>query len=188
MLTWDFGQRTRPCRALQVLHGVLHFRIRRQSISSELPGYWYNAPLITGRILHGQGNESYEQIALRAMRFDSPLAKAADALFQLSDVVSIVDVCLTTASNFGGRSSKQDLAAITGNLSDSNPDMLPWERMLYHKRTDAQDGTRQPNTSSSSSPSSTHVLGAAVTSKDALSTCYAILFHYLSLLLNSPSD
>jgi nuclear pore complex protein Nup155 len=148
--------------------------------------YWYNAPLITGRILHGQGNESFEQIALRAMRFDSPLAKAADALFQLSDVVSIVDVCLTTASNFGGRSLKQELAAITGNLSDSNPDMLPWERMLYHKRTDAHYGTRQPNTSSSS-PSSTHVLGAAVTSKDALSTCYAILFHYLSLLLNSPS-
>lgn len=151
-------------------------------------GYWYNAPLITGRILHGNANESYEQIALRAMRFDSPLAKASDALYQLNDVVSIVDVCLTTASNFGGRSTKPALPASPGINANSNPDLLPWERMLYHKRRPSENENHpQSNGSSSSTTSPTQVVGAAVTSKDALSTCYALIFHYLSMLLNSQN-
>ena len=168
---------------------------RRGALSNQTAEYlkraacfWYSAPLITGRILHGQENESYEQIALRAMRFDSPLAKAAAVLYQLQDVVSIVDVCLRTASNFGGRSNKEELVAFTGILTDVSSEMLPWERMLYHKRSTAQNGDQQPSSASSPlSPSSAHVVGAAVTSKDALTTCYAILFNYLSMLLDSPN-
>jgi nuclear pore complex protein Nup155 len=150
--------------------------------------HWYSAPLITGRILHGQENESYEQTALRAMRFDSPLAKAAAVLFQLQDVGGIVEVCLTAASNFGGRHKKQEPPGSPGSIFDSGSEMLPWERVLYHKRCDGQEGNRGQNFSTTpSSPSSALVLGADVTPKDALSTCHAILFHYLSTLLNSPN-
>jgi nuclear pore complex protein Nup155 len=150
--------------------------------------HWYSAPLITGRILHGQENESYEQTALRAMRFDSPLAKAAAVLYQLQDVVGIVDVCLTVASNFGGRHKKQEPPGSPASIFDSGSEMLPWERVLYHKRCHVQEGSRGQNgRTTPSSPSSALVLGADVTPKDALSTCHAILFHYLSTLLNSPN-
>jgi nuclear pore complex protein Nup155 len=150
--------------------------------------HWYSAPLITGRILHGQENESYEHTALRAMRFDSPLAKAAAVLFQLQDVVGIVDVCLTASSNFGGRHKKQEPPGSPGSIFDSGSEMLPWERVLYHKRHHVPEGNRGQNDSTTpSSPSSALVLGAEVTPKDALSTCHAILFHYLSTLLDSPN-
>ena len=150
--------------------------------------HWYSAPLITGRILHGQENESYEQTALRAMRFDSPLAKAAAVLFQLDDVVGIVDVCLTAASNFGGRHRKQEPQGSLQSMVHSGSDMLPWEHVLYHKRRHVPENNREQDSSTSpSSPSSALVVGADVTPKDALSTCHAILFHYLSMLSDSPN-
>ena len=148
--------------------------------------HWYSAPLISGRILHGQENESYEEIAQRAMRYDSPLAKAAAVLFQLENVVGVVDVCLTVASNFGGRPQAPHSPGEVGS-AEISPDMLPWERVLYHKRPQLHDGDRASASTPSTSRSSATVVGADVTPKDALSTCYAILFHYLSTLLDSPN-
>ena len=65
--------------------------------------YWYSAPLITGRILHTREKESYDEIANRATRFDSPLAKAVELLIQLGEVAAALDICLLSASNFTGK-------------------------------------------------------------------------------------
>jgi nuclear pore complex protein Nup155 len=153
--------------------------------------HWHSAPLISGRILHTKGQETYDQIALRAMQHNSPLAKAVDALIQLGDVANAVDVCLTSASNFMGSRSKGSSAGRLGLRNTTSTYTFGWEQDLYHKRRDSEQNRNGGLSTSSSSPSSpSHLVayGTAVTSKDAIETCYALVFHHLSVLLSSRSE
>ena len=156
--------------------------------------YWYNPKLITGRILHSRDKKSFEQVAVRAMQFDSPVAKAAVALMQLEDVTGVVDVCLETASNFSERRSSQKLykeaSAAVQDVTES-ADILFWEQGLYHRRRDqgenGQNVTASPAAGVSTSSTSAVAVGADVTPKDAIRTCHAIIFYHLSTLLDSPN-
>lgn len=152
--------------------------------------YWYSATLITGRILHAKDKRSYQQMALRAMQFDSPLAKAAAALIQLEDVVGVVDLCLETAFNFGGRRiTQQSRDMVDVSADNKSAFMLFWEQGLYHRRRAGSDQSSDANTQNGllSASSAAPVSGADVTPKDALRTCHAIIFHHLSTLLDSSN-
>ena len=139
--------------------------------------FWYSAPMVSGRTLHSKDKESYYDMAVRALQFDSPLATAASKLLQLGDVVALVDVCLATAANF--HKSCFNEMTIWGE-EGSFGGGLKWEQGLYHKRRkDSQSITN----SSSSSASSALVLHANVTQEDARNTCYAIILHNLTILL-----
>ena len=144
---------------------------------------WYSAPLITGRILHKKGQETFDQIALRAIQYGSPLAKSVAALMELGDVVNVVEVCLRTALNFKeNRRSDDRFAALAPARG------LPWERNLYHSRRDPTSTSPSTPTATASSPSSpSHIVtyGTSVTSRDAIETCYALIFYQLSTLLKS---
>jgi nuclear pore complex protein Nup155 len=70
---------------------------------------------------------------------------------------------------------------------------LSWEQHLYHKRRDdpQQDGNSVAPRSSSNKLPSTEIIayGTEVTGRDAVDTCYALIFYHLSeLLKNSSSD
>jgi nuclear pore complex protein Nup155 len=152
--------------------------------------HWHSATLISGQILHSKGQETYNQIALRAMHHDSPLAKAVDALVQLGDVSNAVEICLTTASNFMGSGSRNPSERL-GLRSNASGYTFGWEQDLYHRRRDSdQNANSSPNATSSSPSSPSHLVayGTAVTSKDAVETCYALVFHHLTILLSSRSE
>lgn len=155
-------------------------RSRRQALTHEAVDslknaarHWYSPSLITGRLLQTNDFEDYDRISERALQCDSPLAKACAFLVELGDVASLVDICLLTASNFGPSRSRE---------FDPNSWRDPginyhWEKGLYHKRHHA------PGTVSSLS--SATAIGTNVTSRDAVLTCYAMIFHHLTRLLNS---
>jgi nuclear pore complex protein Nup155 len=150
--------------------------------------HWHSAPLITGRVLHSRGCENFEQIVNRAALYSSPLAKAVEVLLLLDDVVSVVDICLRTASNFQKLSTasvnkSMQLTGATGQIC------LHWEQNLYHKRNNGNDNesTTRQNKNSPSSPSQIVAVGVAVTSKDAIDTCYALIFYNLLELLRNQS-
>ena len=144
---------------------------------------WFSPPLITGRLLHTRESEGYDEIAQRALHFNSPLAKACALLIDLGDVAAVVEICLLTASNFSGRKvANLDTSDIVLQVSNK---IYPWERGLYHKRRDlAAPGNA--NGASSSSASNSLALGTNVTSNDAIDTCYALIFYLLTKLLDSP--
>jgi nuclear pore complex protein Nup155 len=147
--------------------------------------HWFSPPLITGRILRTREKEGYANIAERASRFDSPLAKAVTLLIQLGEVSGVVDICLLTACNFTGKklpvSDSSDLM-FREHVSNN---ILPWEQGLYHKRRDPSEANVSGGNSESSSNSNSLALGTTVTGKDAVDTCYALVFSNLSKLLNS---
>jgi nuclear pore complex protein Nup155 len=143
--------------------------------------FWCSAPMVTGRTLQSKDKESYSDMALRALQYDSPLARAATKLIQLGDVVALVDVCLATSANFGGTIGPNKL--IARGEDNKFGEMFKWEQGLYHKRR--QDVHMQNNGSSSSS--SSLVVGANVTQEDALNTCYALILHHLILLLETQN-
>lgn len=138
---------------------------------------WFSPSLITGRLLHTRESEGYDDIAQRALQFDSPLAKACAFMVELGEVAAVVDICLLTASNF---TFNKAMSADTSALAvRSTKIVYPWERGLYHKRQDlAASGT--------ANGSSTTALGTNVTPKDAIDTCHALVFYYLTKLLDSP--
>ena len=141
--------------------------------------YWQSASLISGRLVSGNGNENYFQVAERAIKYSSPLARAADLLIQLEDVSSVVDICLTTAQNF-----KSVKLSVGQKDAWRNSDMLAWEADLYHKHVFA--GNPDPQTTADESQvSASSVYGTSVTAKDAIETCYAIVFVHLDELLRS---
>jgi nuclear pore complex protein Nup155 len=140
--------------------------------------FWCSAPMVTGRTLQSKDKESYSDMALRALQYDSPLARAAGKLVQLGDVVALVDVCLATSTNFGGTSGRNNL--IAKGEDTTFVEMFKWEQDLYHKR-------RQDLHVQSSGSSSALVMGANVTQEDALNTCYALILHHLILLLESQN-
>ena len=147
--------------------------------------HWYSAPLVSGRILHTNGNESVEQVALRAVQHGSPLARAVDVLVGLGDVASAVDVCLITASNF-----KESGCAGWSSIQSDEPlakNAFSWEHNLYHKRKDAGVSDPTAQRSTQSSPSKLVTLGANVTASDAINTCHALIFYQLSELLKSQN-
>jgi nuclear pore complex protein Nup155 len=151
--------------------------------------HWYSAPLITGRILHTKGKETFRQIALRAMQYGSPLAKAVEALMELKDVANVVHICLITAANF--KSDRATAVRSAEPLGAQRNYELSWEHNLYHKRRDGQENDSRVAASVSStqsSPSQIIAYGTEVTSRDAIDTCYSLIFYHLSMLLNSKSD
>lgn len=152
--------------------------------------HWHSAPLVTGRILHTRGKENYYQIATRALKYGSPLATAAEALMDLGDVGTLVDICLITASNFQG--DRHSATRSTDTFAFQRSYELIWEQNLYHKRRDEvqENGNSLPSARPSNQPSSTNIIafGTDVTSRDAVDTCYAIIFYHLSSLLNSRSN
>ena len=89
--------------------------------------HWHSAPLVSGRLLHKEAKENYEQITFRAKKSGSPLAKAVDALMQLEHVSGVVDDCLRTATNF--RRSREGPSAKV--FVSSEPYNLNWERNRY---------------------------------------------------------
>jgi nuclear pore complex protein Nup155 len=142
--------------------------------------HWFSPTLIVGGYFHNAESESSEHKALRAMQSDSPLAKATSLLIQLGDVVGVVDVCLITASNFGGKDLRDtSLGLAVGEEKSSS--MLPWEHGLYHKRREAHEFIADRG------PPSSAVVGAGVTATDAMETCHALVFHHLLTLLDSPN-
>lgn len=149
--------------------------------------HWYSAPLITGRILHTQGKESFHQIAHRAMQFESPLAKAVEALVELEDVASAVEICLITASNFKTDTVMTVRPYLQFGVQQKYE--LGWEQNLYHIRRETQRNTENLVAAVSGSPSASQIIayGTEVTSKDAVDTCYALIFHHLSELITSQS-
>jgi nuclear pore complex protein Nup155 len=136
---------------------------------------WFSPNLITGRVLHTKMSDGYVEIAQRAIKYNSPLARAASLLVQLEDVEGLVDVCLITAANFKSKTlknSKYDVNDDGGNF--------PWENGLYHKKPELSTGT-----STNGSSGKTMVLGTNVTSPDAIDTCHSLIFYYMSKFLNS---
>jgi len=149
--------------------------------------HWHSAPLVTGRIIHPKDQETIEQIACKALQYGSPLATAVDILVRLEDVVGVVDVCLKTASNFKDSRALTIASAADFSGLQTNADGydLPWEQHLYHKRREPDSNAASPGSRSPSSPSSATggvAYGATVTSKDAIETCYALIFYHLSVL------
>jgi nuclear pore complex protein Nup155 len=144
---------------------------------------WYSPSLITGRLLHTRESEGYDEIAQRALQFDSPLAKACSLLISLGDVAAVVDICLLTASNFNGK--KTSTVDTTDVVLRGSSSAYPWEKGLYHKRQDIVASASMNGTSSVSS-SNALALGTTVTAKDAVATCHALIFYHLTKLLDFP--
>lgn len=184
----------RASEALTYPQGSSHRRSAGKQAADHLRDaaeHWHSAPLITGRILHTKGQETFDQIALRAKQYGSPLATAVEALMRLEDVASVVDVCLLTASNFSEKGQIGLSAVDQIGLSSSNRLGFAWEQNLYHKRreTESAGGTSSSRGAASpSSPTQLVAYGAAVTSRDAIDTCYALIFHHLSALLSSGAQ
>jgi nuclear pore complex protein Nup155 len=130
--------------------------------------HWHSPPLITGSSIRSNVKESYEQIARRALQHESPLATATDVLIKLGNVAGAVDICLTTAANFKSvNAAALEKVQIQGALA--------WEHDLYHKN---REGVVNGNGPISSGYATT------VTAQDAIDTCHALVFHYLSSLLS----
>ena len=139
--------------------------------------HWNSPSLITGRILRTKDRGGYDELAHRAYQFDSPLARGVSLLVELGEVSGVVDICLLTAANFIGKKAGIIVDSSSSILTEySNRDLLPWEKGLYHKK--------RFETQTSAATSS--AMGTTVTAKDAVDTCYALVFHNVSRLLNSP--
>eukprot|EP00429_Kryptoperidinium_foliaceum_P002403 CAMPEP_0176014878 /NCGR_PEP_ID=MMETSP0120_2-20121206/7048_1 /TAXON_ID=160619 /ORGANISM="Kryptoperidinium foliaceum, Strain CCMP 1326" /LENGTH=1749 /DNA_ID=CAMNT_0017347829 /DNA_START=181 /DNA_END=5427 /DNA_ORIENTATION=+ len=134
--------------------------------------YWYSPSLITGRLLRTSDDESYDKIAERALRCDSPLAKACDLLFGLDEVAALVEICWYTSANFQKKSTSTELVTWRNPSGEYH-----WEKGLYHRR-------QNPNEAPSSSSST--AMGTNVVAEDAIKTCHALVFYYLTKLLDSP--
>lgn len=146
----------------------------------EAAKHWHSTPLITGRVLHSGDKESYSQIAKRAKQFGSPLAIAAEALAALDAVSNLVQVCLVTAANFKNGQPSSSF----GSFAAPQRVDLSWEKNLYHKR---QEVTTNTNTMSPGLRPTSQIVphGAEVTPKDAVRTCFSLVFHHLSLIMQS---
>jgi nuclear pore complex protein Nup155 len=143
--------------------------------------HWYSASLISGRIVHTNNQETIDQVALRARGYNSPLEKAMNVLIRLGDICNAVEVSLITASNF---QRGWDMIDRSLPLDGSSPLPYPWELNLYHKRQDDMVD-EIPRSHGQSSPTQVVGYGAKVTAKDAIDTCYSLIFFYLSELIES---
>ena len=162
---------------------------RRASLSAQAvthlkraASYWHSAPMIVGRTMRSGESETPDQKAIRALHFDSPVAKAAALLMRLGEVAAVVDLCTITASNFG---STNDSAFAKASIQETGSETaLDWESGLYHKRR--HNGAAVPGVSArGTGTSNALILGANVTPEDAVATCHAIVLHNLVNILNS---
>jgi nuclear pore complex protein Nup155 len=160
---------------------------RRDMKTAEAAGYllkaakfWYSPTLVTGQLLQTQDSGGFVEVAERAIRHNSPLAKACSCLVELRDVASVVKVCLATAENFNSTirpTSKQFFDAEYLAVAH------PWEIGLYHKR---QDLLVDDLAITKDSPGKTTAQGTNVTPKEAINTCFSLVFYYTSKFLDSP--
>ncbi|KAL3922828.1 MAG: hypothetical protein SGILL_001994 [Bacillariaceae sp.] len=140
--------------------------------------YWFSPMLVTGQLLQTRDSEGFVEVAERAIRHNSPLAKACSCLVELGDISSVVHICLATAGNF---SLNQKPLAVRTDLSRPEG-VRPWEVGLYHQRTSIQsEGTNI-------SPGRPTPMGTNVTPKEAVNACYSLVFYYLSKFLESPTS
>jgi Nup133 N terminal like len=140
--------------------------------------FWHSPTLITGQLLQTQDSEKFTAVAERAIQQNSPLAKACACLVELESVGSVVDVCLATASNF----SENSLPLAKASLESTNFRGYYWESGLYHKKHSLLS-----QQASGGSPGKTTPTGTNVTPKEAINTCYSLIFYYLSRFLDSPT-
>lgn len=149
--------------------------------------HWHSASLVTGRSLHIREHEGFEEVARAAYTGGSPVAKAATMLAELSDVVAIVDVCLTTAKNFG----MAPLRAAPGD-DQLHLKALPWENELYHKRQEFQEASKSLSGTGPSTPASPSsralTLGTSVSAENAMTACWFLIFYHLTVLLQRPES
>ncbi|KAG7360980.1 Nup133 N terminal like protein [Nitzschia inconspicua] len=140
---------------------------------------WHSPTLITGQLLQTQDSESFTTVAERAIQQNSPLAKACSCLVELEDVASTVHLCLATASNFFEKRGD----VVKEALDDTNVIGYYWEVGLYHKKH-----LRNPHDQESvGSPGKTTARGTNVTPKEAVNTCYSLIFYNLSKFLDSAT-
>jgi len=146
----------------------------------EAARHWHSASLITGRLVRGNGKETYFETACRAIEYNSPLARATTLLVDLEDVGNVVEICQITSMNF--RTVK-----VAGGLRDTirQDGMLRWESELYHKHAAWRNAEGQTNGSSQQLPSNELSYGSSVTSNDAIDTCYSLIFYHLENLLHN---
>jgi nuclear pore complex protein Nup155 len=140
---------------------------------------WRSATLVSGRLLRSRGTESHQEVVARALQNGSPLAKAAELFVELGAVADVVEICLVTSWNFQNRRP-------AGHFREAHMDGgFSWERDLYHNKRDSRQSS---SASTSGSPGTPESYGASVVEKDAVDTCYAIIFYHLSTLLTSKSQ
>mmetsp|Transcript_15304 Transcript_15304/g.21838 ORF Transcript_15304/g.21838 Transcript_15304/m.21838 type:complete len:2089 (+) Transcript_15304:174-6440(+) len=181
--------------------------------------HWNSPSLVTGRLIHPDddsnskpNNENssvllssessirwYDDLAIRALRYGSPLARAASTLMELNDVAGMVDVCLICAENFGGLHHNSN-ALVSDNRIESNLGYnYSWEVGLYHRPLTSHyqsdqmgDGNKNSrstlDSSSSIGGSGVIISGVEVTAFDARQSCHAILFHHLCAMLERSSS
>lgn len=181
-LGFSFGQRALACsegsaRRLELTATATKHFLRAAK-------HWHSPSLVTGRSLHIRSQEGYEQVAKEAYAGGSPVAKAASVLADLGEVDAVVDVCLITAANFG---MVQPMAIVAVDHPESKA--FVWENDLYHKRQAQQEPSTVLNGSGSTpaSPSSRALtLGTSVTASDAMTTCWFLIFHHMTIMLQRP--
>jgi len=133
---------------------------RAATLWTKASSCWRSARLVTGKLAiqhpvtaSGMKEESsllvnfpqdLESLAYSSMYSSSPLVKACVALFSISNVTGIVDVCLTCAANFGGTASgTQGDSLLETNymlfqpqtVKATNSMPFPWEEGLYCSTT-----------------------------------------------------
>ena len=135
---------------------------------------WYSPTLITGQLLQTRDSEGFGEVAQQAIQHNSPLAKACSFLAELGDVANLVNICLATASNFTSKEGRFGHNTVSQGSHS-------WEVGLYHNRLGLL-----ASTNSSGSPGTSVALGTHVTPKDAVTTCYSLVFYHLSKFLQSP--
>ena len=146
--------------------------------------YWRSAPLVTGSLMHSKKGAKFSEIAKQARDNGSPLARATDCLAELGDVASLVEVCLITAGNFSSTAGLSTSSTLVPRRSREGPS-LRWEHDLYHyrRRDHSAESSSQYN-----SPGRSNVYGTAITSQDAIDTCYSLIFDHMSRLFSrSPA-
>jgi len=156
--------------------------------------------------MHEQGTQSdiLEGIAISN---SSPVAKAASVLMSINNVASVIDVCLTCASNFGGSlkgTAAENDSTVAYGWAHQSSSILPWELGLYHGNSDSKKqlsaNTNSTTFSQTQVNSPAHTIrsgitnqaiivsGVEVTSVDARKSCYSIILFHLGELLRAPLE
>ena len=151
----------------------------------EAAKHWYSAQIISGRILHSRGKENFRDIAIRAFEHQSPLARAGDVLVRLGDVASVVEICLLTARNFQ-TNNYSSIASVSfaQQITQMGP-LYQWEQQLYQRRHESNVMTMSPGNRFDKNVNSTQIVaeGISVTLRDAIDTCYSLVFYFFSKLM-----
>ena len=183
-LGFSYGSRALSSQPGSALRTDLAMKANR-SFRSAAP-HWHKTSMVATRSIQPKGQAGYEEAARTAIKKGSPVAKAAAMLVQLGDVECAVQICLTTASNFSSSKPRQLMEHT--NLPQGT---LPWEHQLYHRRNDLWEASRTMGSMGASTPTSASTnalaVGTNVTAKDAITTCWSLIFFHLTSLLQDES-